>query len=124
MEQLNLLTQDGFDAECEQAWEAYDSTCRATADKPHEHRFDGSTFEPTKDGKRLNTQLYKVFSYMRDSKWHTLREVAQSVGGSESGVSARLRDFRKERFGGHTVERRRVDGGLFEYRLVANGELR
>src|ERR1035438_10015659 len=77
MEQLNLLTQDGFDAECEQAWEAYDSTCRATADEPHEHRFDGATFEPTKDGKRLNTQLYKVFSYMRDSKWYTLREVAQ-----------------------------------------------
>ena len=89
-----------------------------------EFDFDGKTYEPEEDKHRLNCQLRRVFDFMRDSKWYTLRDIALAVGGSESGVSARLRDFRKPRFGGHTVERRRVDSGLFEYRLVANGELR
>jgi hypothetical protein len=93
-------------------------------DNPVVHTFDGITYEESLDKHRLNCQLRKVFDFMRDSKWYTLREIALAVGGSESGVSARLRDFRKPRFGGHTVERRRVDGGLFQYRLVANGELR
>jgi len=92
-------------------------------DNPVVHRFDGETVEEC-DRHRLNCQLRRVFDFMRDSKWYTLRDIALAVGGSESGVSARLRDFRKPRFGGHTVERRRVECGLFEYRLVANGELR
>ena len=89
-----------------------------------DHHFDGATYEP-EDKHRLNCQLRKVFDFMRATgKWHPLSEIADAVDGSESGVSARLRDFRKARFGEHTVERRRVSGGLFEYRLVANGELR
>ena len=93
-------------------------------DNPVVHRFDGSTYEKRLDQKRLNSQAHRVFGYMRDGHWDNLRDIALAVGGSESGVSARLRDFRKPRFGGHTVERRRVECGLFEYRLVANGELR
>ena len=86
--------------------------------------FDGITYEEPLDKHRLNCQLRRVFDYMRYGHWHTLTDIAAAAEGSESGISARLRDFRKERFGGHTVERRRVVGGLFEYRLVANGELR
>jgi hypothetical protein len=37
-------------------------------------------------------------------------------------VSARLRDFRKVRFGGHTVDRRR-DGRLYLYRLTWNEDV-
>ena len=83
--------------------------------------FDGPTFSPQYDVERLTSQLAKVFTLMRDGHWRTLGEIADSVGGSEAGVSARLRDFRKERFGGHSVERRRrgePSDGLFEYRLV------
>ena len=51
---------------------------------------------------------------MGDQHWRTLHEIASWVGGSETGISARLRDLRKD---GYTVNRRRVTGanGLWEY---------
>jgi hypothetical protein len=58
---------------------------------------------------------------MSDGAWRTLEEIRSRVGGSEAAISARLRDLRKDKFGGHIVEsRRRGDGsrGLWEYRLV------
>ncbi len=79
-------------------------------------RFDGSTIAP-EDVVRLTGQLARVKALMGDGAWRTLREIAEAVGGSEAGVSARCRDLRKRRFGAHTVERRRVAGGLFEYRI-------
>jgi len=79
--------------------------------------FDGATIEP-RDVPRLRGQLGRVYALMLDGKWHRLRDLAKDAKGSEAGVSARLRDLRKERHGGHTVERRRVEGGLFEYRLI------
>lgn len=83
-----------------------------------ELNFDGPTYEPEKDQVRLGKQMGLVKGLMLDGRWRGLEEIAEAVGGSEAGVSARLRDLRKSRFGGHTVERRRVDGGLFEYRVL------
>lgn len=81
--------------------------------------FDGRTFSPTLDGARLAGQLQRVREIMRDGRWHTLRCLAAQTGGSEAGVSARIRDLRKPRFGAHAIERRRVaDSGLYEYRMV------
>jgi len=80
-------------------------------------QFDGSTFQPERDGERLRSQLQRVRDLMIDGQWRTLAQLAQHVGGSEAGVSARLRDLRKGRNGGYTVERRYVGEGLFEYRL-------
>lgn len=82
---------------------------------PH---FDGATYEPEHDQKRLSGQLFSVRILMGDGKWRTLREIQAIVGGSEAGVSARLRDLRKPRFGAYTIERRRVDGGLYAYRMA------
>jgi hypothetical protein len=92
--------------------------------KPHVYDFDGPGYEPALDRHRLNSQLRKLWVFMLDGKWHTNTEMLHAVGGSGTGTTARYRDFRKARFGGHTVERRRVEGGLFEYRLIPNGELR
>ncbi len=82
--------------------------------------FDGVTYEALLDGTRLNAQMLRVFNGMKGGQWHTLSTIARSSGAPEASVSARLRDLRKPRFGGHTVDRRRVIGGLFEYRLVIN----
>lgn len=80
--------------------------------------FDGFTYEPDKDLSRLKGQLLRVTTVMLDGQWHTLRDLAdRAAPGSEASVSARLRDLRKPRFGAWEVERMRVGGGLFAYRL-------
>ena len=80
--------------------------------------FDGETFEPAQDEARLTSQFLRVQAVMQDGNWHSLRELAEQTGGSEPSVSARLRDLRKKRFGAHVVERARIGGGLFVYRLA------
>ncbi len=84
--------------------------------------FDGETFAPHRDGARLTGQLDRVRLVMADARWRTLRTIAKAVDGSEAGVSARLRDLRKPRFGGHTVERRYQAEGVWEYRLLVRVE--
>lgn len=81
---------------------------------------DGATFEPEQDDMRLTGQMRRVYALMRDGRWRTLHEISAATCCLETAASARLRDFRKPRFGGHSVELRRVPGrrGLFEYRLV------
>jgi hypothetical protein len=83
-------------------------------------RFDGDTFEADKDADRLRRQLLAVRAYMADGKWHTLADIGRGVEAPEASVSARLRDMRKPKFGGHTIARRRtnVSNGTFEYRWV------
>ncbi len=81
--------------------------------------FDGITYIEALDQDRLKTALQKVFVLMLDGQPRTLAEIAQKVGTSEAGASARLRDLRKERFGGHTVRSSRRMKGLWEYRLIA-----
>ena len=89
--------------------------------------FGGDTFSPSLDAARLTKQLARVQALMRDREWRTLAEIGFEVGAvSEAGVSARLRDLRKAKHGGYTVERRRVPGarGLHQYRLLGAGQLR
>jgi len=54
-------------------------------------------------------------------------EIRERIGGgSEAGISARLRDFRKIKFGGHKVYRRRrgeASKGLHEYRLELKADM-
>lgn len=79
--------------------------------------FGGETYDPALDGARMNGQLLRVWNQMIDGQWHTLAELADKCGGSEAAISARIRDFRKEKFGSHIVLRRRVTAGLWEYSL-------
>jgi len=80
--------------------------------------FDGPTFEPARDGERLTIQLERVRSIVSDGRWITLAQLARRAGGSEASVSARLRDLRKFRHGSHTIERRYVENGVWEYRMA------
>lgn len=86
--------------------------------------FDGETYEPALDRDRLVTQLEAVRQIMADGRWYAIAVLARgckSLTGkhaTEASVSARIRDLRKRKFGGHAIERRRTDGGLFEYRLI------
>jgi len=64
---------------------------------------------------------------MADGNWHTLKEISEKSGYSEASVSAQLRDYRKTRYGGHTVDMRSAkvqthEREIFakEYKLVPN----
>ena len=98
-----------------------------TLDIPESRKFDGKTFEPAKDAKRLGKQLQAVRDVLlrrsRWDAWTTLHGIQSDVwfmrgiSASEASISARIRDLRKPKFGGYTVERRRISGGLYEYRI-------
>lgn len=87
-------------------------------DQPAPTQFDGQTFIQWRDGERLSRQLAIVRSVMADGRPHTLAELAEAAGASVASVSARLRDFRKARFGAHIVTREYVGGGVWRYRMA------
>jgi hypothetical protein len=75
----------------------------------------GSTFNEARDGKRLAEQAQRVFNFMADGQWHTLREISVGAGAPEASCSARLRDIRR---GGATVLREHVEAGLWRYKVI------
>src|SRR5258706_8981862 len=79
---------------------------------------DGKTYDHDRDKDRLNLQQAIVFKAMQDGRWRTLARIHAMTGAPEASISARLRDLRKDKFGGHEVERRYVERGVFEYRLI------
>ena len=80
---------------------------------------DGRTFDPFLDTGRLNEQARRVFTIMRDNQWRSLYEISVETGDPEASISARLRDFRKPRFGSLVVNRRRrLKAGLYEYQIA------
>jgi hypothetical protein len=95
----------------------------ASLDLTEPMHFDGETFDPTRDGARLTRLLDRVQLIIQDGQWHTLDEIVAACGGTTASVSARLRDLRKVRFGGHTIERRYLDGGLWQYRMAKESEV-
>lgn len=82
--------------------------------------FDGETIVQDRDKPRLFPQLQRVGGAMKDGAWRTLAQIGTVTGDPEASVSARLRDLRKPKFGGHEVERRHVSDGLHEYKLTLN----
>jgi hypothetical protein len=78
---------------------------------------DGSTYDRGLDLNRLNAQSRRVYDVMVKGDWMTLRMIADQTGDPEASVSARLRDFRKDKFGGLEIQRKRDDNGLHWYRL-------
>ena len=73
------------------------------------------------------TRYKSVWRVVEDGQWHTLREISEKSGFSEASVSAQLRDYRKTKYGGHTVDMRSAkiqthEREVFtkEYKLVPN----
>jgi hypothetical protein len=87
-------------------------------------QFDGENYEYKHDHGRLRKHLEKIFSFMLDGTWRTLDEISSVTGCDPKSVGSRVRDLRKEKFGGHTVERQRRGDpklGIYEYRLTVRG---
>jgi len=84
---------------------------------------DGETFDRSRDGIRLNGQALDIWSFMSDGQWHTPEEIERKTGHNWAAASARIRDFRKPKFGQSTVERASLGGGVWAYRLTANPQV-
>ncbi len=86
--------------------------------------FDGPDLNKN-DKPRLTRLHDSVLSLMLLGGYRTYAEIRAAVGrGSEGGIAARLRDFRKPKFGGYVpgqggyvVDKRRCGDGLWEFRL-------
>jgi hypothetical protein len=82
--------------------------------------FDGADYKPARDDKRLSGQMLRIWERMKDGQWRTLQGISDITGDPQASISAQLRHFRKERFGSHTVNRRHLGQGLYEYQLLVN----
>ena len=83
--------------------------------------YDGSNYVPEFDRTRLSGQMKSIFYVMKDGEWRTLNEIAMITGFGEASISAQLRNLRKEKFGSHSVYKRRrgeKGKGLWEYSLI------
>ena len=91
---------------------------------PRPVRFDGFTYRRELDEARLTSNLRRVLWCLLNGEWWTLAQLRCGCLGrcSEAGVSARIRDLRKPRFGGFTINHRRQEtnsrSGLWLYRLA------
>ena len=68
-------------------------------------KFAGSNYEHERDAPRLTTQHDRIFNVMKDAIPRPLKEIAALTGDPESSISAQLRHMKKERFGGHAIEK-------------------
>ncbi len=85
--------------------------------------FDGAVYDPKYDKARLTGQMLGIWNIMKDGVPRTLREIAFLTGYPEASISAQLRNFRKEKFGKHTLDkwhRGRKENGCWVYKLIIN----
>ena len=81
--------------------------------------FDGADYIPALDKSRLTAQIRRVFDAAVGEDWHTLGDLERITGDPQASISAQLRSLRKARFGGWTVNRRRIrETGTWEYQVV------
>lgn len=82
--------------------------------------FYGAGITTQEDVKRVKGGLKKIYLFVRDGKWHTLRRISAETGVPEASVSAGLRSLRREKYGAHTIQREHIGSGLHVYRFVPN----
>ena len=62
-------------------------------------------------------QQQRVYKAMKNGRWWTLAKLRERTGDPVQSISARIRDFRKPRFG-MVVETKKRNDGNYAYRLV------
>lgn len=87
-----------------------------------ELQFDGADYVKERDYKRLARNHFKLKELMKDGVYRTLSEISRFTDVPEASASAGLRDFRKEKFGSHTLNKRYEGNGLYSYQLILKKE--
>ena len=81
-------------------------------------KFDGDDIVAERDDPRLSSQLEKIKKLVLDGKWRSLKQISEATKAPHASVSAQLRNLRKRKFGAYEVQRRHVDGGFYQYRVL------
>ena len=77
--------------------------------------FLGATYSVSEDFIRLAIGVVAAYLLLRDGLWHTATELRNRIG--QQDFMRRVRDLRSRRWGPLIIERRRVKGGEWEYRM-------
>lgn len=85
------------------------------------YKADGATFDHARDSGRLGTQQRAVRDFLLAHRgaFFTVAEIRAAIGGigTETSISARVRDLRKARHGGYVIDARRRSTSLWEFAL-------
>ena len=85
-----------------------------------EHFYGGDSYQSRRGTSRAWTVNWRLLPRSCQTiSGIALEELATRCSASQAGVSARLRDLRKAKFGSQTIEKRYVANGLWVYRLSA-----
>lgn len=82
-----------------------------------EAAFDGSTYVPALDYRRLTGSQAKVHALLQDGEHHTDVEISGVAGCKQTAAGARARDLRKKKYGNFNVQCTPFGQGLWKYRL-------
>lgn len=64
------------------------------------------------------TQIEQVKAFLLNG-WTDLYIMAKTLGASDAGISARVRDLRKPEYGGHNVVKRKIPHRRsYQYRIL------
>jgi len=83
--------------------------------------FDGADYQPVRDRERLTKRMRLLFETMKDGRWYSLPQLREILGGTDSGISAAIRGFRKIKFGCYSVTSIFKGQGIYHYRLDVQG---
>lgn len=64
---------------------------------------------------------YRLIHLVKDSNWRTLKNISSELDIGETSASALLRQLRQSKYGSHTVNLRKNNGGI-EYQVILNAE--
>lgn len=77
--------------------------------------FGGSTFDRRRDLARLKSQQERVTKLMLDGRKRTLQEIAYEANIPMQSVGSRVRDLKKQHFGGYDLRKEYVRDGIWRY---------
>jgi hypothetical protein len=80
----------------------------------------GRTYDPALDGERLRSQMARVRSCLLAQRgaWWSLEDLVAHCGGTTASISARVRQLRTKAHGALPVEAKRIEAGLWHYRVA------
>jgi hypothetical protein len=84
--------------------------------------FKGATYNAARDKHRLTSQALRIFRFMRESGYVSLKEIETATGDPQASISARIRSFKAA---GHDYDKRLRAGsdGTWEYKLFVNSSI-